>query len=68
MKLYLQLKDNYITDCLEYPFSDYKEIDLPLPLPDGFISWFYKLEWEKLIYDYKKQEEAQKQLNEQVEG
>lgn len=43
MNFYVQINaDGYITDCIEYPYSDYIKCDFDVPLPDKFISGCYR--------------------------
>lgn len=50
--LYVQTeKDtNKVTDIIEFPYSDYKEIELELPLPPKIMSGVYKLTGLGVIY------------------
>lgn len=42
MKFYIQIdQDGYITDCIEYPYKDYIEVEFNIPLPSRFISGEY---------------------------
>jgi hypothetical protein len=41
---------NRITDIIEYPYSDYQEVQLETPLPPKILSGCYKLENDSVIY------------------
>ena len=41
--MYIQVNnDGYITDCIDYSYANYIEVDFELPLPDHFIAGCYK--------------------------
>lgn len=40
---YIQLdENNYITDCIEFPYEGYIEAELSVPLPEAFTARCYK--------------------------
>lgn len=43
---YLQIRqtDNVITDCIEYAIDGYTPVSLAMPLTDGLIGGWFKLE------------------------
>ena len=43
MLFYIQVdSENVIWDAITYPHGDYIPVELPLPLPDGFIGGWHR--------------------------
>lgn len=51
MKLYMQTKNNIVTDVITYPYGDYAEIEVELPLPDGLIGGWYRWDGGAFVFD-----------------
>lgn len=48
---YIQTNEiNKVTDIIEYPYQDYKEIELNTPLPIGVLGGAYKLVNGSVVY------------------
>lgn len=61
-KFYIQLdKDNVVRDCITYPYKDYMDVDLEVPLPRGILSGYYKYENGVLVLDEALKAEVEKE-------
>lgn len=60
MKMYMKLnQDGYLWDIIEYPYGDYQEIDVTLPLPDAVLAGWWKYENGAFVLDEAKKAEIQ---------
>lgn len=52
MIFYIQKNtDDYITDIITYPYSNYEQIEIAPPLPDGVTGGWYKFSNNTFIFD-----------------